>query len=168
MSNSFYRALEERFRENRELIKSSLRVYLPFIEPLAKVYKDAAAIDLGCGRGEWLELLTAAGFQAHGVDLDDGMLEACRERGLNVQTQDVIIALKALPDASHAIVSGFHIVEHIPFSDLQILVQEALRVLQPGGLLIMETPNPENILVGTTNFYLDPTHQRPIDRKSVV
>jgi O-antigen chain-terminating methyltransferase len=79
-----------------------------------------------------------------------------------VATQDAVAALKALPDESQVIVSGFHIAEHLPFSNLQLLVQEALRVLKPAGLLILETPNPENITVGTANFYLDPTHQRPI------
>ena len=162
MSDDFYRAFEERYRGSRELIKSRQRVYLPFIEPLLSFYKDAQAIDLGCGRGEWLELLKESGFDGHGVDLDDGMLAACREHGLSVATQDAILALKALPDESQIIVSGFHIAEHLPFSDLQSLVQEALRVLKPAGLLILETPNPENIVVGTVNFYFDPTHQRPI------
>jgi SAM-dependent methyltransferase len=162
VSDDFYRAFEERYRGSRELIKSRQRVYLPFVEPLLSFYEGAKAIDLGCGRGEWLELLKEAGFDAHGVDLDDGMLEACRELGLNVATKDVISALKELPDESQIIVSGFHIAEHIHFSDLQLLVQDALRVLKPGGLLILETPNPENITVGTVNFYLDPTHQRPI------
>jgi SAM-dependent methyltransferase len=162
MSDDFYRAFEERHRGSRELIKSRQRVYLPFIEPLLFLYEGAKAIDLGCGRGEWLELIKEAGFDAHGVDLDDGMLEACRELGLNVATKDAISALKELPDESQIIVSGFHIAEHIHFSDLQLLVQDALRVLKPGGLLILETPNPENIIVGTVNFYLDPTHQRPL------
>ncbi|ART47158.1 class I SAM-dependent methyltransferase [Acidovorax carolinensis] len=162
MSDDFYRAFEERYRGSRELIKTRLRVYLPFIEPLLSLYKDAQAIDLGCGRGEWLELLKESGFDGHGVDLDESMLAACRERRLNVATQDALATLKALPDESQVIVSGFHIAEHLPFSNLQLLVQEALRVLKPAGLLILETPNPENITVGTANFYLDPTHQRPI------
>lgn len=159
---TFYRAFEERHRGSRELIKGRLRVYLPFILPLRQIYDDCSALDLGCGRGEWLELASEAGFNAHGVDLDDGMLEACYERGLSVEKQDAIKALKALPDESQVAVSAFHLVEHIPFDAVQTLVKEALRVLKPAGLLIMETPNPENILVGTTNFYLDPTHQRPI------
>jgi O-antigen chain-terminating methyltransferase len=90
------------------------------------------------------------------------MLAACRELGLATQTGDAIAYLKALPDESVVLVSGFHLVEHIPFPSLQTLVQEALRVLKAGGLLILETPNPENIVVATTNFYLDPTHERPI------
>jgi SAM-dependent methyltransferase len=158
----FYRAFEDRHRGPRELIKSRQRVYLPFIAPLLSIDSDAKAIDLGCGRGEWLELLQDAGFDAQGVDLDDSMLAACRELGLNVVTADALAALKALPDESQCVVSGFHIAEHIPFSDLQILVQEALRVLKPAGLLILETPNPENMVVGTVSFYLDPSHQKPI------
>lgn len=162
MSDDFYRAFEEKHRGSRELIKSRLRVYMPFIEPLLSIYEKPKAIDLGCGRGEWLELLQESGFDAQGVDLDDGMLAACRDLGLNVATADAVAALKALPDASQIVVSGFHIAEHIQFSDLQTLVQEALRVLNPAGLLILETPNPENIVVGTCNFYLDPTHRQPI------
>jgi SAM-dependent methyltransferase len=162
MSDKFYKALEEKFRGSRELIKSRLLVYRPFIQPLLSFYEDAKAIDLGCGRGEWLELLKESGFDGHGVDLDECMLAACRERSLSVATEDAISALKKLPNESQAIVTGFHIAEHIRFADLQLLVQEALRVLKPGGLLILETPNPENITVGTNSFYLDPTHQRPI------
>ena len=162
MIHDFYRAFEERYRGTRELIKSRQRAYLPFIEPLLSIYEGAKAIDLGCGRGEWLELLKDSGFDGHGVDLDDGMLAACREIGLSVTTQDAVSALKNLPEESQVVVSGFHIAEHIQIGELQLLIQEALRVLKPAGLLILETPNPENITVGTVNFYLDPTHQKPI------
>ena len=161
MTDDFYRAFEERFRGSRDLIKSRQRVYLPFIEPLLFLYKDAKAIDLGCGRGEWLEILRESGFNGHGVDIDDGMLTACRDYGLSVATQDALSALKALPDESQVIVSGFHIAEHIDISNLGLLIQQAHRVLKPAGMLILETPNPENITVGTVDFYLDPTHQKP-------
>jgi SAM-dependent methyltransferase len=162
MIDQFYRAFEEKHRGSREIVKSRLRVYLPFVEPLQSIYESPKAFDLGCGRGEWLEILTQAGFEGMGVDLDDGMLLACRELGLNVVTGDAITALKQLPDKSQVVVSGFHIAEHIQFSDLQVLVKEAFRVLKPAGLLILETPNPENLIVGTVNFYLDPSHQKPI------
>jgi SAM-dependent methyltransferase len=158
----FYRAFEEEFRGSRELIKSRLRFYLPFIEPLKQTPPCPKAVDLGCGRGEWLEILEENGFSALGVDRDDGMLAACRERGLASEKEDAIECLKRLPDASLAIVSGFHIAEHLPFADLRRLVQESARVLQTGGLLILETPNPENLRVAGTSFYLDPTHERPL------
>lgn len=159
----FYRAFEDRYRGSRETIKERLKVYLPFVLPFKDIYSDCRAIDLGCGRGEWLELMAETSFiNSYGVDMDEDMLAACRERGLSVAKADAITSLQSLPDASQVVVSGFHIAEHIPFEALQTLVREALRVLKPGGLLILETPNPENIIVGTNNFYLDPTHQRPL------
>ncbi len=162
MSVGFYRAFEDEHRGSRDVIKERQRVYLPFIQPLNELYPNSEAIDLGCGRGEWLELLNETGFKAQGVDLDDGMLAVCRERGLKVQTKDAIAGLKECADQSQSVVSGFHLAEHIPFDVLQTLVSESLRVLKPGGVLILETPNPENIVVGTANFYLDPTHKQPI------
>ena len=162
MSDLFYSAFEEKYRGSRELIKSRLQVYLPFVLPVFKAFPQGLALDVGCGRGEWLELLTEHGLNAKGVDLDDGMLQACRDRGLQVETADALAYIQALPEASLCVVSGFHFAEHLPFDVLQQLVQEAKRVLVPGGLLILETPNPENISVGSNSFYLDPTHERPI------
>jgi len=161
MSDSFYRAFEDRHRGSRELIKSRLAAYLPFLVPLT-TSRTPTALDLGCGRGEWLELLGESGFMASGVDLDEGMLAACRERGLNVKTEDALTCLRAQPDASLALISAFHLVEHIPFELVQELISQALRALEPGGILIMETPNPENLVVATSGFYMDPSHLRPI------
>lgn len=161
-STDFYRAFEDRHRGPRELISRRLEVYRPFIQPLQGIYQPANAVDLGCGRGEWIELLQGAGFAPQGVDLDAGMLAACTERGLPVIHGDAIAHLKSLGDGSQCIVSGFHIAEHIAFDDLETLVIHSLRVLKPGGLLILETPNPENVVVGASNFYLDPTHLRPL------
>ena len=161
-NNLFYRAFEDRFRGSREVIKRRLKVYLPFCEPLKRFYPDGPVLDIGCGRGEWLELLGEHGFAPFGVDLDDGMLMDCRALGLPARRQDALEALATLPDNSQIVVSGFHIAEHLPFDTLQQVVEEAHRVLRPGGLLILETPNPENFTVGASMFYLDPTHLKPI------
>jgi SAM-dependent methyltransferase len=158
----FYRAFEDLHRGSHELIQSRLGVYLPFVRGVAQLHGDAVVTDLGCGRGEWLELLRNNGVAAQGVDLDADMLEACRALGLDVHQGDALECLKQLPDNSQSVVSGFHIAEHLPFEVLQALVTEALRVLRPGGLLILETPNPENLAVGTSGFYMDPTHERPL------
>jgi SAM-dependent methyltransferase len=162
LSALFYRALEEKFRGTREEIKSRLLIYLPFLQPLIKVYTSGQVLDIGCGRGEWLELLNEQGFDAKGVDLDGGMLEACRELGLQVEQIDALTYMRAQPASSFCVVSLFHVAEHLPFNILQQIVQEAKRILLPGGLLIIESPNPENIYVSTNRFYLDPTHQNPI------
>jgi O-antigen chain-terminating methyltransferase len=102
------------------------------------------------------------GFAPVGVDLDDGMLEACHAMQLPAYKDDALSALRQLADGSQVAVCGFHIAEHVPFTVLEELVAEAIRVLRPAGLLILETPNPENVMVGTNNFYLDPTHERPL------
>ena len=162
MSDQFYRAFEEKFRGPRGLIQQRLEVYLPFVQPVCAAYPEALVLDLGCGRGEWLELLQKNSIAAMGVDLDTGMLEACQQINLKVQCQDALESLKQLEDGSASVVSAFHLVEHMPFDRVKDLVAECHRVLKPGGLLIMETPNPENFMVATHNFYLDPTHLRPI------
>ncbi len=162
MDDGFYRAFEDRYRGSRELITERLKAYLPFLSPLKALYQDYPVLDLGCGRGEWLELLTAEGYAPTGVDLDEGMLEACQALNLPARKADALSALKELADNSLIAVTGFHIAEHIPFPVLQELVAEALRVLRPAGLLILETPNAESLVVGTNSFYLDPTHERPL------
>ncbi|AHE98512.1 class I SAM-dependent methyltransferase [Thioalkalivibrio paradoxus] len=162
MTEDFYRAFEERYRGPRELIKGRLKVYFPFIDGLRSVHPGMKALDLGCGRGEWLELMREHAIEAQGVDLDTGMLQACRDLDLDVVQKDAVRHLQGQPGASFGVVSAFHVAEHLPFEALQDLVRAALRVLLPGGLLILETPNPENLVVGTANFYLDPTHIRPI------
>lgn len=162
MSDLFYRTFEDYFRGSREFIAERLQVYLSFIEPLKTLYTVPTALDLGCGRGEWLELLRYHGFEAKGVDLDEGMLMACQELGLNVAQEDALNYIKNLSENSLDVISAFHVVEHISFESLRQLVAEAYRVLKPGGLLLLETPNPENLVVGTVNFYMDPTHQRPL------
>ena len=158
----FYFAFEERYRGSRELIKNRLSVYLPFVLPLREAYDDLSAIDLGCGRGEWLELMKENGFSAWGVDINDDMIFICRERGLKVEKKDALQALQELDDNSQVIVTAFHLIEHLPIREVQSIVKEALRVLKPAGILILETPNPENIIVASVNFYRDPTHVKPI------
>jgi SAM-dependent methyltransferase len=161
-SSEFYRAFQERFRGARETTKERLRVYAPFLGAVKAACGSLNAIDLGCGHGEFIEILSEAGFRAHGFDRDAKTVAALRERGLNASVDDAIAALTRHPDASQTIVSAIHIAEHLAFIDLHNLFREARRVLVPGGLLVVETPNPENLIVATTNFYLDPTHLRPI------
>lgn len=161
-NSGFYRAFEDIHRGSRELIQSRLAVYLPFVRSVLQLHPGASVTDVGCGRGEWLQLLGSEGFKVQGVDLDDGMLQACRALGLDVRNGDAVGFLQSLPDASQAVVSGFHIAEHLPFEVLHALVEQAHRVLLPGGLLILETPNAENLLVASSGFYMDPTHERPI------
>ncbi|MFN5745922.1 MAG: methyltransferase domain-containing protein [Methylococcaceae bacterium] len=90
------------------------------------------------------------------------MLEDCLELGLVIKVGDAVDYLSMLSSESVVLISAFHVVEHISFERLRVLISEALRVLKPGGMLIMETPNPENLVVATRSFYIDPTHLKPI------
>lgn len=153
---ALYVALEDRFRGSREEIKERFGVYLPFVK------EHAPVIDFGCGRGEWLELLLENGIQARGVDSNSIQAERCRARGLDVADQDLFVYLKTMPDESAGAITGFHIIEHLSFNALIALLNEVLRVLRPGGVAIFETPNPNNVVVGSNYFYLDPTHRHPL------
>ncbi|HCB1497667.1 TPA: class I SAM-dependent methyltransferase [Klebsiella michiganensis] len=162
MGSSFYRSFEERHRGSVEDIKGRLSFYLPFLTRLKTLYPDGVIADIGCGRGEWLEILNENAIANVGVDLDDGMLARAQEAGLNVQKMDCLQFLEQQEDESLIALTGFHIAEHLPFEVLQQLVKHTLRVLKPGGLLILETPNPENLSVGSCSFYMDPTHHHPL------
>jgi O-antigen chain-terminating methyltransferase len=90
------------------------------------------------------------------------MLEHCLSQGLNVVAADAVEWLKAQPEGSLSAVTAFHVLEHLPFAALLELVQAAHRALRAGGIAIFETPNPENVLVGSHTFYHDPTHRHPL------
>jgi SAM-dependent methyltransferase len=160
--DGLYGSFEERFRGSREDIKERLRVYLPILEEVRLGMDDRLILDVGCGHGEWLELLNEQGFCGKGVDVNRVLVEQCREQGLDVVESDALAYLRSLPESSMGAVTGFHIIEHLPFDIIVKLLDETVRVLKPGGVAIFETPNPENVLVGSYTFYLDPTHRNPL------
>jgi SAM-dependent methyltransferase len=159
--DALYAELEDKFRGSHEEIKQRFRTYLPQINSL-DIARDMPIVDLGSGRGEWLELLKEEGYTARGVDSNRVLLDRCRARGLDVVESDALQYLLGLPDNSLAAITGFHIIEHLEIGVLMQLLDETVRVVHPGGLVIFETPNPENVLVGSNYFYFDPTHRNPL------
>lgn len=158
-----YASFEEVFRGERSEIKLRVAHYLGVLAAAGIVPDDGEIIlDLGSGRGEWLEVLAEHGYRARGVDLNRGMLKESEARGHDVIEADVLNYLKAQDGNSIAAITSMHLVEHIPHPVLIQLLDEALRVLRPGGVLILETPNPENVRVGSCTFYMDPSHLNPI------
>src|SRR2546423_385027 len=154
-----YSSLEDQFRGSRADIKEGFRAYLPILQ--AANISDRI-VDVGCGRGEWLEVLRNEGLVARGIDVNKISLRECSELQLDVTEADALDHLQSLSDRSLNCVTAFHLVEHLSLQNLVRLIDESLRVLRPAGLFIIETPNPENVTVATCNFYFDPTHRNPL------
>lgn len=159
--DAFYTRLEDRYRGSREEIGQRLQKYLPDAEAVVKL-TGKPILDLGCGRGEWLESLKAAGLEAVGVDLNDMQLGEARARGLDVRLGEATAFLADTPDDAFAMVTAHHLAEHLEFRTLVQMTREAVRVLAPGGMLLFETPNARNVVVGASSFHVDPTHIRPL------
>lgn len=160
--DAFYLTFENRFRGPRGEIKKRLAFYLSYIGAARAGGDDHPVLDVGCGRGEWLELLKDEGLSGRGVDINSAMVAHCQDRHLDVTEADVIEYLRSLPETTLGAVTGFHIIEHLPLQTLVDLVAESYRTLQPGGVVIFESPNCKNLVVGATNFYIDPTHRNPV------
>jgi len=160
MDSLFYSAFEARFRGTSELIKDRLKIYKNIL-----LKSDGAVLDLGCGRGEWLSLLRQWGINATGIDSDPEMIRICRDQNLKVIMDDIFVSLDRYEDNSIGVISAFHVIEHLPFKMVIQLLTGCKRILKAGGFIILETPNSENIIVGSSDFYLDPTHLRPLPAK---
>ena len=168
MRDQMYLWLEDEFRGSREEIKRRQSYYIEsYIVPHIRDKEKDYALDIGCGRGEWLELLKENGVRAKGVDINPEMVKLCLNLGLDVIQTDAFEYIKSLPDESVKIITGFHIVEHLPFHLIEAYLFECYRVLQHHGMVIFETPNARNLRVGSYNFYLDPSHSKPIHDKAI-
>lgn len=157
-----YLAFENRFRGTREEIRERLLEYIPLMRDAGAGTEERLILDIGCGRGEWLELMQDEGLAAKGLDLNSVLVEQCRQKGFQVDENDALTYMRSLPDNSLGAITSFHLIEHLDFDTRVALFDESVRVLKPGGLALFETPNPRNLLVGACNFWADPTHLRPL------
>lgn len=159
-----YLEFERRYRGTEEEIRERIARYLPYLQ---KIPAGAPVLDLGCGRGESLALLRDNGIPGRGVDSSARMVQLCRERGLTAEVGDLFEILAGAGEGSLGGVVSFHVIEHLPPGALDRLVRLAYRALVPGGVLILETPNPLSLVVAARNFWLDPTHIRPVHPESL-
>jgi SAM-dependent methyltransferase len=150
-----YAGFEERFRGSEEEVRDRQQVYVRYFEGREDI------LDIGCGRGEFLELLRENGVRARGVDLDLDMILLCREKGLDVVMDEVFAYLGALADDSVGGIFAAQVIEHLPPTRVIELTQLCYRKLGPGGVVIFETPNPKCLMVFADSFYRDPSHTQP-------
>jgi len=151
-----YVGFEDQFRGSRHDIRERLAGYVPLFEGASDV------LDVGCGRGEFLDLLRERSISARGIDLNDEMTALCRDRGLDVQTQDVLSYLQAQPDGSLGGLFAAQVVEHLEPDYLMRVLDVAYHKLRPGSKIVLETINPACWFAFFSSYIRDITHVRPL------
>lgn len=151
-----YVAFEDQFRGPEEQIRERLAAYVPLFTGCRDV------LDLGCGRGEFLDLLREAGVPASGVDVNQEMVDACRDRGLEAAAGDALGALSARADGTLGGIFAAQVVEHLPADYLLELIEVAYQKLRPGGKIVLETINPTCWHAFFTSYVRDFTHVHPL------
>ena len=160
IDDALYLSLEDHFRGDKTTMYKRQREYLPYVSGI--VSDQVPLIDVGCGRGEWLQVLKDNHIMARGIDSNVVCVAECTDNGLTASLGELLETLSHLPDASYGAVTLFQVLEHLPFEVVVNVLREARRVLVPGGVFIGEVPNSETLRVGASTFWIDPTHQRPL------
>jgi O-antigen chain-terminating methyltransferase len=151
-----YGRFAERFRGSEEYVRRNLEFYKPFFANCTRV------LDIGCGRGEFLETMRELNVSARGIDLGEESVAQCRQKGLDAEVADLFVYLAAKPDGEFDGIMSSQVVEHLAPERLPEFVRLCAAKLTRGGILAVETPNPECLAIFATHFYLDPTHTRPV------
>ncbi len=152
-----YLELERRYRGSEDEIAERVSVYLPHLEKVA-----GDVLDVGCGRGEAIEVLERHGIAARGIDASAEMVERCREKGLDAERADLFEYLGGLEEESLGALVSFHVIEHLAPESVERLARLAWKALKKGGVLVLETPSPLSLVMAGRNFWIDPTHRRPV------
>ncbi|HXI13828.1 MAG TPA: class I SAM-dependent methyltransferase [Thermoanaerobaculia bacterium] len=154
-SDFVYRRLEDALRGGEEELAGSLTPYLDF------AFEHQPVIDLGCGRGEFLQLCRTRGISALGFDSNERSVSDLKAAGLDVSLEMIPGCLSGIGDSSVGSIFASHVVEHLPFSELLTLFSSAARILKRGGLFMIETPNASSLFMAGSEFWRDPTHLAP-------
>jgi 2-polyprenyl-3-methyl-5-hydroxy-6-metoxy-1,4-benzoquinol methylase len=151
-----YDRFAERFRGSEDYVRNKQEFYKPFFAGCFDV------LDIGCGRGEFLEAMREIGVPAHGIDMSEESVRQCRKKGFHAEQADLFEFLAEQPDAGLDGIFSSQVAEHIAPERLPGMILLCAAKLRRGGLLAIETPNPECLAIFATHFYLDPTHTRPV------
>jgi 2-polyprenyl-3-methyl-5-hydroxy-6-metoxy-1,4-benzoquinol methylase len=156
-----YVGFEDRFRGSQHEIGRRVEDYLPILRAASDV------VDIGCGRGELLDLLKQHGVRAHGVDVNPAMVELCRARGLTVENGDALGYLAGQPDGSVGGLVAIQVVEHFEPPYLAQFLETAYHKMRPGAPLILETINPACWMAFFETYIRDLTHRRPLHAETL-
>jgi len=151
-----YVGFEDQFRGSPDDIRRRVEEYLPVFENASDV------LDVGCGRGEFLELLRNRGMTARGIDINPAMVDVCRGKGLQAETGDALAYLRGLPDGSLGGLFAAQVVEHLEPRYLMRLLDAAFDKLRPGAPIVLETINPACWFAFFESYIRDLTHVRPV------
>ncbi|MGA2040164.1 MAG: methyltransferase domain-containing protein [Bryobacteraceae bacterium] len=154
-----YARFAEAFRGSEERVRAGQRIYVADFKDCGNV------LDIGCGRGEFLELMREAGVPARGIDSSLESIALCREKGLPAEAADLFDYLRGLGEGELDGIFCAQVVEHLPPDRLPEMIRLAATRLARNGVIVIETPNPECLAIFATYFYLDPTHARPVPDK---
>ena len=161
MDENFYLRFENLHRGDSETLLAKFRVYEPIISLICNETNNPKFLDIGCGNGEFSTFISSFGGDVIGIEKNSAYLKGENNKVLLVHS-DALTWLKRQDDSSFDFVSAIHVIEHLEFSYLYEMVGEIKRVLKENGIILFETPNPDNVTVATKNFYTDPTHLRLI------
>ncbi len=160
-NDSDYAAYENAYRGADKIISERLNYYLKWLNNI-ETSKKNYVLDLGCGRGEFVELLNNNKIHAYGIDLNVISVKHAKEKNINVKCADIFKELKKTKPETLPAISAFHVIEHFDFTELQSFLQLSATRIKKGGMLLLETPNALNLQVAASDFYKDPTHVRPV------
>jgi len=122
-------------RPIRARIRRLLGVTLETGEPTFD--SPGSMLDFGCGAGDFLLRMKAAGWACAGVEVNETALAVARSRGLRVES-----SLARYPSGSFDYVRANHSLEHV--STPREILKEMYRVLKPGGTLFLGVPTNES------------------------
>lgn len=161
--DEFYEFFESKYRGSRESIKDRLRFYRPLLESYIFQKPGSILVDIGCGRGEFLEVCREVGFNVIGVDTSERFVNISKSFGFEVYNEDALSFLNSKRENSFNVISAIHLVEHLEFGDLVKFISVCYDKLKSDGFVIFEFPYIHSYKVISHFFWLDPTHKRPLD-----
>ena len=159
MDEKFYLRFESLHRGDSKKLLARFQVYEPIISVICCEANNPKFLDIGCGNGEFLTFISSFGGDVVGIEKNPAHFEG-KNNKVFFEHSDALTWLKRQDDSSFDFVSAIHVIEHLEFSYLYEMVGEIKRVLKENGIILFETPNPDNVTVATKNFYTDPTHLR--------